>query len=87
MQTQGKILDINGQEIGRCPADNNSVAVAFLVYPEAKSITTSKRLTRRCKAIRFLIADYRNRINIGETEEISEISQYIHVDENIARPA
>jgi hypothetical protein len=79
MQTQGKLWDINGLLIGQCPADKDSVAVAFLICPEAECITASSSYTLFSKDIESRVNEYQHMIDRGETEYVSSIAQQISI--------
>lgn len=75
-----RLLDCKSQIIGRCPGDIDSVAVAFLVYPEVIVITATNTYTRGTKEIKSRISEFQQMIDRGETEEVSEIAQHIYMN-------
>ncbi|WP_289872856.1 hypothetical protein [uncultured Duncaniella sp.] len=79
MPQEGKVWDFKGLLIGRCPADRDSVAVAFLICPEAECITATFSYTRYTPDIESRMTHFQQMIDRGETEEVSEISQHIYV--------
>lgn len=79
MPQEGKVWDFKGLLIGRCPADRDSVAVAFLICPEAECITATFSYTRCTPDIESRMTHFQHMIDRGETEEVSEISQHIYV--------
>lgn len=79
MPQQGKIWDQNSLLIGRCPADRDSIAVAFLICPEAQCISASLIYTRCTRDIESRMSQFQQMIDRGETEEVSEIAQHIFV--------
>lgn len=79
MSQQVKVLDQRSQLIGQCPADWDSIAVAFLICPEAQCITGACIYTRCTPVIESRMTQFQQMIDRGETEEVSEIAQHIFV--------